>query len=849
MPLISRTFDQLIDFTRTSAATYTNSAGLVTLTPPSVNLLTFTQEFDNAAWSKNGTTVIPNQNPTAASLGPELGAAAAINIRPATGGTVTRSGGIITFTSPASGLSTAVSQEVTGLTIGRMYRFNGRMRRTAGANAASPQIRDASGGGGNGLLVGPGVTTDWVTFSLYWVANVTTAYFSFASGGASQTIEISEAEYSVREVIGGFITAPDGTLTGDLLAETTANAGHTISAGATLTTTPYVLSVYLKKGTGTTAPNWVQLYTGGTSTQYANFNLATGTVGNVAAVSTATITAVGNGWYRCALVFTPLAAGAAALAIAFTNNTDTTTRGPSYTGAATSDVFIWGAQLEAIPATSLTLGPVINNNGISLAGGATDNGNGTYTMPSLGSARFAFPLASLVNGATYQISIPVISTTGSYVSDWCDENSVSSAQVGTLVYYSGRAIYDSTFRFVDITSASGATTIIGAVTIQQVTGITGMPSAYAKNVGGLFPARFDYDPITLAPRGFLTEDQRTNLALYSEQFDNAAWTKNNATVAANSAVSPSGTSTADLVVSAVGTAITGANSSAVTFVAGSHTQSVYIKAATNIRYIQLLWTSGGVSADYANFDLQTGTVTAGTYASASMTNVGNGWYRIAMTSTLGAATGGMWPIAVPAASSARATTYVGNGTDSFLIWGAQLEAGAFATSYIPTVASTVTRASDTANITVANFSSWYNQPTGTFVIDSSSVAASSLILRQAFAVSDGTANNFARVYSYDSRWGGSVTTGGVQQADLFMAAGTYVQNVPAKFALALQNNNFAGVLNGGAPVTDVSGTMPVVDRMSLGRFDASGQMFVGHIRSIRYYPARLNNAQLQTLTA
>jgi hypothetical protein len=181
-----------------------------------------------------------------------------------------------------------------------------------------------------------------------------------------------------------------------------------------------------------------------------------------------------------------------------------------------------------------------------------------------------------------------------------------------------------------------------------------------------------------------------NLVLHSEDFTNAAWAKNNVTVVANAAAAPDGTSTADLMVSASSTAITGPNSSGFTFSAATHTQSVYVKAATNIRYIQLLWTSGGISANYANFDLQTGTVTAGTYAAAAMTAVGDGWYRISMTSATGAATGGMWPIAVPSASSLRAATYTGNGTDSFFLWGAQLEPVTYQTTpstYVATTAS------------------------------------------------------------------------------------------------------------------------------------------------------------------
>ena len=59
--------------------------------------------------------------------------------------------------------------------------------------------------------------------------------------------------------------------------------------------------------------------------------------------------------------------------------------------------------------------------------------------------------------------------------------------------------------------------------------------------------RFDYDPATLAPRGLLIEEQRTNLLLRSEEFDNASWAKTNATITVNATTAPDGTTTADLI--------------------------------------------------------------------------------------------------------------------------------------------------------------------------------------------------------------------------------------------------------------------------------------------------------------
>jgi hypothetical protein len=100
--------------------------------------------------------------------------------------------------------------------------------------------------------------------------------------------------------------------------------------------------------------------------------------------------------------------------------------------------------------------------------------------------------------------------------------------------------------------------------------------------------RFDYDPVTLAPRGLLIEEQRTNLVTYSEQFDNASWVKTSVTVTANSAASPAGTTTADTL------AATGANGTvtqAISTTAIAMTYSVYLKRKTGTGNIQI--TAGG----------------------------------------------------------------------------------------------------------------------------------------------------------------------------------------------------------------------------------------------------------------
>jgi hypothetical protein len=144
--------------------------------------------------------------------------------------------------------------------------------------------------------------------------------------------------------------APNGTTTADRFAETTATDFHfAVQTIAFTSGASYTVSAYFKKGTGATAPNFVQLtFPGATfgTGQYANFNIDTGVVGTNTG-GTAAITNVGNGWYRCSWTATATAtASSGSGLVVFTNNNDAAGRVPSYAGATTSDVFVWGADVR-----------------------------------------------------------------------------------------------------------------------------------------------------------------------------------------------------------------------------------------------------------------------------------------------------------------------------------------------------------------------------------------------------------------------------------------------------------------------------------------------------------------------
>jgi hypothetical protein len=188
---------------------------------------------------------------------------------------------------------------------------------------------------------------------------------------------------------------------------------------------------------------------------------------------------------------------------------------------------------------------------------------------------------------------------------------------------------------------------------------------------------------------------------------------------------------------------------------------------------------------------------------------------------------------------------VGDGTSGIFVWGAQFEAGAFATSYIPTVAATVTRAADIAVITGANFTPWYNQNEGTIIASWSTTSVVVPSNLGVFGVSDGTTSERIQIRRLPSvnEAGFIVVDGGVSQYNNSVAASSGV-NISA---LAYRTNDFIGANNGTLGTADTSGTLPTPTQAEIG-FGQGLTYLNGHLRNVTYYPTRLTDAQLQALT-
>ena len=366
--------------------------------------------------------------------------------------------------------------------------------------------------------------------------------------------------------------------------------------------------------------------------------------------------------------------------------------------------------------------------------------------------------------------------------------------------------------------------------------------------------RFDHDIVTRESKGLLIEESRTNSITHSSpqpQSANAGWFQNGAVITTNAATAPDGTNTASLVSDNSANQIH-YNYFAQSLTAGvNHTLTAYLKEpdTNSIRYVRVTLHNCGAKV----FDLQNGTIhDAGNgvrvVGDTTITPVGNGWFRIKITYTVEPGGSGN-AYFIP--HNGTTTNYAGTGK-GFLIWGVQLEAGNFETSFIPTNGTTATRGQDLVEITEEEFSEFYNRTEGSFV--------SEIMLKPSFPVSGyATIMMSLSDSSYDNRvtlssstgsaaFNADVTVGGTNNRAVL---GSYTSGSHSiKAAIAYKAADSAGSLNGAAAVTtSPSGTLPLLTRADIGKDHGNFNPLNGHINRIMYYSKRLSNNQLRTLTS
>jgi hypothetical protein len=330
----------------------------------------------------------------------------------------------------------------------------------------------------------------------------------------------------------------------------------------------------------------------------------------------------------------------------------------------------------------------------------------------------------------------------------------------------------------------------------------------------------------------LLEPQRSNLATYSEQFNNAAWSTQEINVTANAAIAPDGTQSADNIVP---TAVTGTHQifSAALVSSSQCAMSVFAKA-NGYSTFQMLDRASGSNG--AVFNLANGTVTNAGSGTGTITAMGNGWYRCtAVATTTGVR------FYVPTSAS----NFTGDGTSGVLLWGCQMEAGAYATSYIPTLGASVTRVADAA--TKTGISSLIGQTEGTIFAEVDFDAAINTE-GYIFRIDVSSFNDTV----YVSRGGDKILTGGLRAggSNIVQLQKTAFNGVN-KLAFAYKSGSFALYVNGTQVATSAATYTNGItyDDIRIGGFSATTSNMSGGISQMLLFKTRLTNAQLAELTA
>jgi len=219
--------------------------------------------------------------------------------------------------------------------------------------------------------------------------------------------------------------------------------------------------------------------------------------------------------------------------------------------------------------------------------------------------------------------------------------------------------------------------------------------------------RFDheYENGVIKSLGLLVEEERSNLLTYSADFNN--WSKIRSYISGVNVISPDGTESANKIVedNSLGThyvrKLPTVSADAVCAI------SVYVKSAQRSQFAIHTYGSNGWNASLtAIYDLPTGNITGTNAENCTINAVGNGWYRATYIATKNS-TSGTANVDFYTALNGN-VSYQGDNSSGIYLWGAQLEEGAFPTSYIPTTASTATREPDRAVIEGSNFTDIFN---------------------------------------------------------------------------------------------------------------------------------------------
>ena len=389
--------------------------------------------------------------------------------------------------------------------------------------------------------------------------------------------------------------------------------------------------------------------------------------------------------------------------------------------------------------------------------------------------------------------------------------------VRNSLWTAARAVPSLDLRFVDNKSQIDAVTGQQLVTFTRASSGTFVDSAGTLQTAATDVPRFDHNPATGESLGLLVEEQRTNLAL-------------NTVLAGGT--TPTSWSLGSANVPTVASSIYGNSDGGIALSFATNADRNFIiqtvALAANTTYVFSVLVESFVNITSANSNvLSLNNAPAGSTITGASGNPAVG-QRITTTVAVGATAGNV---------QIRIGLGVGsNTTGTIILSRPQLEAGAFPTSYIPTTTAAATRAADVADL----ISQAIANNIRTLYVEFRSPASGT---RGVVSVNDNTANKRVNVLTSGTDPRLVVVDGGVEQANV--NGGTVTANQRTRVAARIVANDFANSINGGAVVTDTSGTLPTVDRLMLGRTQA-GEYLNGTIaRIVGWDTAR---PDLQSLT-